>query len=324
MPARTGVLVANEVLSENLIAVGDTLPLRGNRILGGQKPKVVFGTSGLWNTFEMLIATKAAASLNLDLVWFHYPSAYTIIDQLNLTSYPSAQLLLGLNPVSFNQQFNIQRQTQNALWVQKTLGEWFARANSLGVSIRTMPFEKIIEETGVWDMSVIDFVTSLNSIRKGAFRALNLIKNFKLHAVNTNSRKALAKFKHSTIGEIHEQNGWLSGAGIHFVLRQLASFGVFIEIIPNLSRGNVYEMYQGVNKDFRAILTARFHLRAQGQEPQWASVCPVVFQELMQRWGEEKSRALAQKLWEAIKIAPEPLKDKSFVLTPKCVYPENS
>lgn len=320
MGERGGAVVAREIFPQNLILVGQTLPSGSNSILRGNRPSVVFGTSGLWNTFEVMVAVKAAASLMAPLVWFNYPSAYGAINQLNLTTYESISLL-GLDPFEFDQLFNTKVQVQNALEVQKVLGSWYARANGVVVPIQGFNLEKIIEKTRIMDMRVTDFVEALTSIRGGVFRALNIIQGLSIHAINTNS--SLRRLGQMRIRDVHEQGGWLSGAGIHYVLRLLADYGAYIEVMPNLSRGNVYEMYQGVSQNFYGILTGRFHLRAKGQSPEWASVCPLVFLELVRRWGKEKSTAVAQELWQAIKIAPESLKESSFLVTQDGVQRES-
>lgn len=307
-----GVWVANKVLPNNLLAAGESLPKGRNSILGGSAPRVVFGTSGLWNTFEVLLATKAAALLQSDLVWFNYPSAYTLKEQLALTTHQSLHLL-GLTPSEFRQFYKPEEMARSALPIQAELGDWFARANSHEVEVRVMELEEVARATGVTRMTVESYVLDLKAIRGGVFRALNIQKGDKPRQVNTDSR--LTDFEGWTLADVHLQNGWLSGAGIHYVLRRLADFGPFIEVLPNLSRGNIYEMYTGIAENFFGILTGRLHMRAKNQFPEWASVCPLVFQALVEEWGTEKSDEIAQELWESITIAPQPLVDSSFVVT---------
>lgn len=311
---RRGAQVAQELFPKNLIRLDQSVLPIGNTVLGGDCPRVVFGTSGLWNAYEVLVAIKVAAGLGLPLVWFNYPSAYVVEEQLELTTYQSLPLL-DPDPIGSDE---IGRQVEGSLAVQAEFGHWFATANGCRVEITTSSLEDLIQRMGIMEMLVIDYVAALLECREGIYRAFNLLDGGRFRGLNTNSR--LGAFQDWTIRDLHDRGGWLSGAGIHWTLRHLADYGPYVEVLPDLSRGNVYEMYAGVGSNFRGILTGRFHLRAEGQTPEWASICPLVFLELIRRWGPEKAERVARTLWEAIAVSPQAPVGLSFVVTKDGAY----
>lgn len=296
-------------------------------------PSVSYGTTDAANVFEFLQTLKAAWRLGLSATFDSYEGAHCIGDYMERILLPSLDIVSSqLDPqdlgASFDDKFTKVVSSKDVLsafnkaklkyiaataaqLADTSFGEWYRRAIAqIGIRIKdllsiTTPFsllssEDVLKRTDIWTMSAADYALKLE---RAAGHPVVV-----LHDPSGKPVKYDAfgyKLYVETIGQLHEQGWWLGGAGIYWANYSRGGKETIVMTIKDSEAGNVHLLarpfMEGEKSGLYIIPVGLFRLHTLGQDED-ASIDPWVFLELLERWGEEKSREIVQIIWEAMEV----------------------
>lgn len=294
-----------------------------------------YGTSDAANLFELLQLLKLAWSLGLPAVFETYPGSHDLSYWISGFLNPSLNILGGKvwqNDLTDERnakyttvitEEKMQRLIKSAKLdkVADVLMAWagqpmwliyqYAMAycadklmNSIGVDVeyRFTTTEEICQRTGLWEMRISELAKTITALAGHDVVVFNQRDGNQVRASN------LGKYANWTVAQIHENGGWLGGAALYYMVYNLSNYGGVVVMVKDSTRGAVNLMARPFlenGNNLRITPVGLFRLTADAQNEDW-SIDPLVMMQLLAIWGPEKTREVAQTIWNNMEVPLDP------------------
>lgn len=132
----------------------------------------------------------------------------------------------------------------------------------LSCKLDILTFEDIMDEAGISNLKLFELVNLISEIRVSKKRFKIFYGSNEKGEVNEFfTRQNLLDYHDMTISELHENGGWLSGNGLHFAFREwMKKKTDKCLIVPWNDKGNVFQIYSGLERDLNFILCPALYL----------------------------------------------------------------
>jgi hypothetical protein len=299
-------------------------------LTGFTKPVVSYGTSDLANTFELLQALKLGHHLCLPVVFENYPGAHNwgywldgfLLPSLRMLRVDMADIDFGISPESkyttlvpakFYETLRSHGLVSAASFVEKYVGqplhvmytevmrtiakEFLGTAGS-EVDFALTTTEQIAAQTEVWQMSAR---TLAKAVHEAAGHGVVVFNGPQGQQVRSDNWRRLPD---ESVSRLHREGWWLGGAALYYMLFRLGLYGGLVTMVKDSTAGRVNLMarpYLQEGSYLQLSPVGLFRLTSQGQNEDW-SIDPIIFWELLQRWGAVKSGEELLKIWNAMEV----------------------
>lgn len=306
-------------------------------LTGFTQPVVSYGTSDAANLFELLQAIKLGQVLDLPVVFETYPTAHNWNYWVEGFLDPSLSILgtrgsASLLPVAGEAKYRdavITASTIQSVFPEMGLGlvaeEIVKRVDGeiaiwklyheamklvtdhilsllrLRQDYALTTFEEICKRTNVWKMTARELAVVMEIHAGHEVSVLNSPDGGKFSSRSNMLPRA-------TIEELHESGWWLGGAPLYDTIFSLGNYGGVVVMVKDSTAGRVNMMSKFYLHDESQLYLAPvglFRLTAEGQNEDW-SIDPLVFMEVLLRWGPERARLELHKIFDAMEVPLQP------------------
>jgi len=231
----------------------------------GKTTFVWYGTSGLYNTAELLLTMKAAALLGLPCRFDSYGSATPSATEEKVQDYRDrmrevAEIVMGAIDTQISINF---RSTEEAV-----LGRFMPmQASSLARMVE--------QEVG----HPVKFLHHAN----GATLTTDQVETSK------------------TLKELHENGWWAAGALIYFSFYSQAEVEDFVAVVYNGAKGGIHRLARHYMRAYalRVCPAGSLNINASGED---APINPTTLLRLFRAWGKQKSQETIRRIWDLAKV----------------------
>jgi hypothetical protein len=289
-----------------------------------------YGTSwGGANTFEWLQTLKVAAAFGTPAVFENYEAgtnvhfyasramtpSFNMLDvQLcaeDLGWLPNGKFTQAMDPTLISNHFgqvglaitNLATQAATdqtiAGWYRtamQELGQRFLKLVDQSVPTCLISFESLLQQTAYWQMPATHLA---KLVQHHAGHPVSLLHHPTGQIIRTDSC-----WQTHTIAQLHRQGYWLGGAAIYWISYSLGQHGSILQPVSDGAQGNVHllaKTHLASPSQLWLVPINLIWMPAKGQIED-GCIDPWVLLELFERWGEPRSRQIAQQLWDLMEV----------------------
>jgi len=291
--------------------------LHGDRVITPSKTeatgatKVCYGTSALSNIAELIQTMKVAAHLNLPCVFDCYPTAYNVGNtvsrfrkslqgtEINIPEWVPESLW---EKKSYQITANTEKFLPHGLpYLEGTLDYQYIQIQKIIAEILKKVLELDIKVTIVraeeGTLLMKDKIGSLaGRVRRAANHSVRLLYEPTGNPIST---EAAYPYNHKTLKQMHEMGYWASGALIYYSVYYLGGRNGTVNLIYDGAKGGIHLQAREWMEDPYKLWVApvgSFGIHPQGFD---TPIDPFVFLMLLNKWGNDKTEEILQKIWDA-------------------------
>lgn len=304
--------------------------------------RVSYGCSGLDNVAELLQALKVGHTLGIPVIFDTYESAGVVQTYVAEALIPSLSVLSSdlpelvwagkatqhipkdmcptLTTILGSSVLVTPTETDTiASWyrtIMESLATYLQQSLRLHIPISFQASEDLFLTPEVGAYTVVDLAGQVTQAAKHGVSLFSSIAG----SIRTNA-VWITEHASQTISQIHSEGYWLGGASLYWVWYRWSNSQPFVAMIKDTSAGNVHLLARPYMTGDTARLwvapVSGLRIFPKGANPAEVSdssegrgpsegIDLLVFLELLQRWGTEKSHNVLQTIWDLIEFPLTP------------------